>query len=71
VSRVETILDCRGALEPHERARLEGLGKPAPYVDGQIAAIASINDLTLVTLNIKDFARFKDLAVETWTKRRS
>ncbi len=27
----------------HERARLEGLGRPAPYVDGQIAAIARVN----------------------------
>ena len=29
-----------------ERARLEGLGKPAPYVDGQIAAVAYVNELT-------------------------
>lgn len=53
-----------------ERARLEGLGQPAPYVDGQIAAIAHVNDLTLVTVNVKDFARFKDIAVENWSKRR-
>lgn len=54
----------------HERARLEGLGRPAPYVDGQIAAIALVNDLVLVTVNVKDFARFKDLEVENWSKRR-
>jgi tRNA(fMet)-specific endonuclease VapC len=54
-----------------ERARLERLGKPAPYVDGQIAAIAYANELTLVTVNAKDFARFKDIQVENWTKRRS
>ena len=54
-----------------ERARLDGLGKPAPYTDGQIAAIASVNDLILVTVNVKDFARFKRLKVENWSKRRS
>jgi tRNA(fMet)-specific endonuclease VapC len=53
-----------------ERARLEGLGKPAPYVDGQIAAIAYVNELTLVTVNVKDFSRFKNVAVENWSKRR-
>ena len=54
-----------------ERARLEGLGKPTPYVDGQIAAIAFVNELTLVTANVKDFARFKGVEVENWAKRRS
>ncbi len=52
-----------------ERARLEALGRPIPYVDGQIAAIASVNDLALVTVNVKDFARFKGLSVENWSKR--
>jgi len=49
-----------------ERARLEGLGRPAPYVDGQIAAIAFVNDLVLVTVNVKDFARFKGVVVQNW-----
>jgi tRNA(fMet)-specific endonuclease VapC len=52
----------------HERARLESLGKPAPFTDGQIAAIAHANDLVLVTLNNKDFARFKGLLVTNWSK---
>jgi tRNA(fMet)-specific endonuclease VapC len=52
-----------------ERARLEGLGKPAPYVDGQIAAIAHVNKLILVTVNVKDFAPFKDIDLENWSKR--
>jgi tRNA(fMet)-specific endonuclease VapC len=52
-----------------ERARLERLGKPSPYVDGQIAAIARVNELTLVTGNVRDFARFKGLAVADWSKR--
>jgi tRNA(fMet)-specific endonuclease VapC len=51
-----------------ERARLEALGRPAPYVDGQIAAIAQMNELVLVTANPRDFARFKDLKVEDWTR---
>ena len=52
-----------------ERARLEGLGKPAPYVDGQIVAIAYVNELTLVTTNVKDFVRFKGVEIDNWSKR--
>lgn len=52
----------------HERARLEALGDPAPHVDGQIAAIAHVHQLVLVTANTKDFARFKDLKIEDWTR---
>ena len=52
----------------HERARLEALGQPAPYIDGQIAAIACGHKLVLVTANTKDFARFKGLKVEDWTR---
>jgi tRNA(fMet)-specific endonuclease VapC len=51
----------------HERARLEALGRSAPFTDGQIASIAHVNGLTLVTFNVKDFAHFKDLRVTTWT----
>ncbi|MDB4917601.1 MAG: PilT protein domain protein [Gemmatimonadetes bacterium] len=53
-----------------ERARLEALGRPAPYVDAQIAAIAHTNTLVLVTVNTKDFAAYSDLEVENWSKRR-
>ena len=51
-----------------KRARLEALGRPAPFVDGQTAAIAQVNGLVLATTNGKDFARFKGLAVENWSK---
>lgn len=54
-----------------QRARLENVGKTAPFVDGQIAAIAVANDLILVTANVKDFTRFTDIQVEHWGKRRS
>ena len=49
-----------------ERARLAGLGQTPPFVDGQIAAIAKTNDLTLVTLNVADYADFQDLQIENW-----
>jgi tRNA(fMet)-specific endonuclease VapC len=55
----------------HERARLEALGRPAPYVDGQIAAIAHVSKLVLVTANTRDFSRFTDLKVENWSKPRA
>jgi tRNA(fMet)-specific endonuclease VapC len=51
-----------------ERARLEALGRPAPFVDGQIAAIAKVHGLVLATSNDKDFARFRGLTVENWSK---
>ena len=59
-----------GHWHGRERARLEGVGKPAPYIDGQIAAIAFVNDLVVVTVNVKDSARFKGVAVENWSRRR-
>jgi tRNA(fMet)-specific endonuclease VapC len=60
--------DAAATWHGHERARLETLGRPAPYVDGQIAAIAHVHDLVLVTTNTKDFARFKGLEVQDWTR---
>jgi tRNA(fMet)-specific endonuclease VapC len=54
-----------------ERARLEASGRPAPYVDGQIAAIAHVNGLVLVTLSAGDFSRFKDVELEDWSRRRA
>ena len=58
----------QAAAEWHaeERARLSKAGKPPPHFDGLIAAIARVNDLVLVTANVKDFRAFKDLAVENW-----
>jgi tRNA(fMet)-specific endonuclease VapC len=58
----------RSAAEWHarERARLEAAGKTPPFIDGQIAAIASVNDLVLVTANKADFRGFKGLRVQSW-----
>lgn len=50
-----------------ERARLEEAGKTAPFVDGQIAAIAFTRGLTLVTANPKDFRSFDGLEAVDWT----
>ena len=49
-----------------ERARLTRAGKTPPFVDGQIAAIAYVNDLELVTMNLQDFEPFEDLRVTDW-----
>lgn len=49
-----------------ERARLVNLGRTPPYIDGQIAAIAVMNDLILVTNNTSDYADFQDLQLQNW-----
>lgn len=49
-----------------ERARLTAQGHPPPYVDSQIAAIARVNDLVLVTRNTSDFAMFSHLKIQNW-----
>jgi len=49
-----------------ERARLAAKGETPPFGDGQIAAVAAVNDLTLVTFNDADFKRFDGIRVLTW-----
>jgi tRNA(fMet)-specific endonuclease VapC len=63
--------DVAATWHGHERARLEARGRPVPYVDGQIAAIAHASKLVLVTVNTRDFSRFTDLRVENWSTRRA
>ena len=58
--------DMTAKLQAIESTRLEQSGTKVPFVDGQIAAIAQINELVLVTDNVRDFAPFKALTVETW-----
>ena len=50
-----------------ERARLFALGQTPPFVDGQIAAVAHANQLSLVTINVQDDRGFADLLVTNWT----
>jgi tRNA(fMet)-specific endonuclease VapC len=49
-----------------ERARLDAAGTPAPWVDGQIAAIAASHGLILVTSNIANFRAFSGLQLANW-----
>jgi tRNA(fMet)-specific endonuclease VapC len=63
--------DAAATWHGHERARLDALGRPCPYVDGQIAAIAHASKLVVVTVNTKDFSGFTNLKVENWSKRRT
>jgi tRNA(fMet)-specific endonuclease VapC len=53
-------------LHATERARLSSRGLTPAFVDGQIAAIASINNLSLVTRNTKDFKNYDNLPIENW-----
>ena len=58
----------QAAAEWHaaERARLTSSGRPPAFVDGQIAAIARVNELVLVTSNRSHFEGFGDLQVVDW-----
>ena len=54
------------AWHAEERARLTAQGKTPSYVDSQIAAIAKVNGLILVTRNTADFESFADLHIQNW-----
>ncbi|MFQ3617558.1 MAG: type II toxin-antitoxin system VapC family toxin [Cyanobacteriota bacterium] len=49
-----------------ERSRLVRSGRTPPYVDGQIAAIAAVHDLVLVTNNTANYQDFQSLQLENW-----
>ncbi len=64
-----TILPyCQESAEwlADERVRLKSEGIIPPKYDSEIAAVASVNKLTLVTRNINDFSFFHGLSVENW-----
>ena len=48
------------------RSELKQAGNPIGYYDLLIAATALTNNLTVVTSNVKEFSRIKDLSVENW-----
>ena len=52
-----------------ERAKLVKKGLTPAFADGQIAAVASINNLILVTRNTNDFMNFNDLVLENWFEK--
>jgi len=49
-----------------QRAVLKAQGKIPAYADGEIASIATVNNLTLVTRNTDDFSDFKNLELNNW-----
>jgi tRNA(fMet)-specific endonuclease VapC len=51
-----------------QRAKLSMQGKVPSFVDGQIAAIAWVNDMILVTRNTHDFKSFEDIRILNWHK---
>ena len=55
------------AWHARERARQEREGRPRPFADGQIAAIAATRGMTVVTRNVADFDGYEGLAVEDWS----
>jgi tRNA(fMet)-specific endonuclease VapC len=54
------------AWHAQERARLRAAGRIPPFVDGQIAAVAATQGLTLVTFNEGDYVHFAGLQLENW-----
>jgi tRNA(fMet)-specific endonuclease VapC len=56
------------AWHARERARLARRGRPPSAADGQIAAIARVHELVLVTVNTRDFRRFEGLSLEDWSR---
>lgn len=49
-----------------ERARLQRQGLTFAYADGEIAAIAVTQKLTLVTRNTQNFQNFQNLVLQNW-----
>ena len=49
-----------------ERTRLTSIGNTPAFVDGQIASIAKVNGLILVTRNSADFKKFSKIRLENW-----
>jgi tRNA(fMet)-specific endonuclease VapC len=52
-----------------QRTRLMATGQSPPFVDGQIAAIAAVNRLILVTRNTSDFKFFSGVEVMNWHEK--
>jgi tRNA(fMet)-specific endonuclease VapC len=54
-----------GRLGGMPGARLTKVGQTPTFTDGQIAAIASVNGLILITRNVADYVSFEDLTLRT------
>lgn len=68
MARYATLPFDRTAAEEYGRVRadLEARGQVIGHNDMQIAAIAMVHGLTLVTHNTKEFARVPGLRIEDW-----
>lgn len=60
--------DEAAAWHARQRARLERQVRTPTSADGQIAAIASVNGLVLLTANTRDFRLFEGLTLENWSR---
>jgi tRNA(fMet)-specific endonuclease VapC len=58
--------DKAAQYHAQERARLSEIGKTLAFADGQIASVASCNNLILVTNKVADFQYFENLKIENW-----
>lgn len=58
--------EASAAWHASERGRLRAAGRPVPFADGQVAAVAARYDLALVTNNEADFATYTGLRVVNW-----
>lgn len=54
------------AWHGRERARLSQLGLTPAFADGQIASIAKVHDLILVTNNTRNYRHFDKVKMENW-----
>jgi tRNA(fMet)-specific endonuclease VapC len=50
-----------------ERCRLLRAGLTPPFIVSQVAAIAAVNGLVVVTRNVRDYQHFQSLQVEDWS----
>ena len=60
--------DAAAAWHAKVRADRERVGRPLAFADGQIAAIAQVHGLVVVTANVSDFAGLDGIVVENWAE---
>jgi tRNA(fMet)-specific endonuclease VapC len=54
------------ALWHGKEARLQSIGKSPPIIDSQMAAVAKVNNMIVVTRNTDDFKNLADVKLENW-----
>ncbi len=62
------ILPLLGSLKIYgkEKARLKTIGRPIGDLDLFIGATAIVNNMIMVTRNVREFERIKGIALENW-----